>query len=358
MESILNYLKNNGNKTFRQLEFNEIDNVVFSSISYSEFGGIISENRKFMNLYDALEVFLRKYTIKNAAKLGIAQTDSYKIIKEIIGLKRYRDVLVYNYRYVGDKDKQFCAMTFKVRNMFTYVAFEGTDHLLSGWKEDFEMIYKFPVPAQEYAVKYLNETINMFDKNLIVGGHSKGGNLALVASMYCHPLIRFKINKIYSNDGPGLRLNEINSQEYKRIEKRLIQIIPNYSLVGLLLRHNDNFTVIKSTKKDIMAHSVLTWEVDYNKFKRAKLSDLSKKLDKSIIIWLDNHDDKTRKKIITSVFKALEDAGVYNLYDIKKIKTGMKVIKNLTSIDKETKNLIFDFLKFNISYVFDKSNNE
>ena len=354
MESILNYIKNNGNKTFKELEFNEIDNVIFSSISYSEFKEIISEKRNFMKLDDALIKFINNYSIKDAAKLGIAQKDSYKIIKELIGTKRYRDILVYNYEYVGDKDKQFCAVTFKLRNTFTYVAFEGTDHLLSGWKEDFEMIYTFPVPAQEYAIKYLNETVNIFDKNLIVGGHSKGGNLALVSSMYCHPLIRRKINKIYVNDGPGLRLKQIESLEYKRIEKKLIQIIPDYSVVGLLLRHNDDFTVIKSHRKDIIAHSVLTWCIDGNKFKREKLSNFSKKLDKSIIIWLDNHDDNTRKKMILSVFNALEEAGIRNLYDIKNIKNALNVIKQLRNIDKETKDLIYDFFIFNFSYVFSK----
>ena len=354
MKNILSYLKKYKNKTFRELEFNEIDNVIFSSITYSEFKGIIPEDRNYVYLNEALKEFINKYTIKDAKRLGFAQKDSYKIIKEIIDSKRFSDVIVYGYRYKSNKDMQFCAMTFKVRKLFTYVAFEGTDHLLSGWKEDFEMVYNFPVAAHTEAINYLDEMVSIFDKHLIIGGHSKGGNLALVASMYCHPLIRHKIKTIYSNDGTGLRQEQIESSNYKKIEDRLVQILPNYSLVGLLLLHNDNLTVIKSSRKDILAHAVLTWEVDDKKFERSTLSSISKKLDKSIIEWLNDNDDSKRKKMITEVFKALEDAGIENLYDIKSIKNAINVVKRLNKLDKETKDLVYSFLSFNLTYVLSR----
>ena len=153
-------------------------------------------------------------------------------------------------------------MTFKVNKKFIYVSYEGTDHLLSGWKEDFELAYKFPIESQKYAIEYLNKTIGFFDKNIVIGGHSKGGNLALVASMYAKKSIKKKIIKIYSNDGPGLRKKEIESKEYKSIEEKYIHIIPNYSVVGLLLRHTSNYKVIKSTRKDLMAHSIMTWQIN------------------------------------------------------------------------------------------------
>ena len=355
MQNILSYLKKYKNKSFYEIEFNEIDNVIFSSISYSEFKEIIPENKNFIYLNDALIKFVNKYTIKQASKLGFAQKDSYKIIKEVINSKRYRDVVVYGYRYISDKNMQFCAMTYKVKGLFTYVAFEGTDHLLSGWKEDFEMVYIFPVSAHKEAIKYLNEMVGIFDKNLMIGGHSKGGNLALVASMYCHPIIRHKIKRIYSNDGQGLRKAQIESKEYKKIENKLIQILPNYSIVGLLLRHNNNLTIIKSSRRDILAHAVLTWEVEDKAFKRTKLSNISKKLDISMIEWLDKNDDSKRKKMITTIFKALEDVGIENLYDIKSVKNAIKVIKSLSKIDKETKDIVFDFLSFNLTYVLSKN---
>jgi hypothetical protein len=351
MSNLLKYIKNYGNKNFYECDYNEIDNIIFASLSYLDFNGIISETKKITTIGKAGNIFLKKYKFKEVAKYGMAQKDSYKILKEIVNTKRYKDVLVYGYKYVGDKDKQFCAMTFKVKNKFIYVSFEGTDHLLSGWKEDFELCYTFPIASQDYAIKYLNNIIGLFDTNIYVGGHSKGGNLALVAAMFCNPLIRFKIKKIYNNDGPGLRKKEIESDNYKKIENKLVHIIPDYSLVGLLLRHNDNYKVVKSSRKDIMAHSVLTWQIEDNHLKEANLSNLSKKLDKSVILWLDKHDDKQREKIITTVFNALENSGLYNLYDLKNLKIAIKVIKNLNNIDSDTKKLILDFFEFNLSYL-------
>ena len=51
---------------------------------------------------------------------------------------------------------QCCSITFKLDNL-TYIAFRGTDDTLTGWKEDFNMAYKCPVPAQKMAVKYFNQ---------------------------------------------------------------------------------------------------------------------------------------------------------------------------------------------------------
>lgn len=351
MPNIIKYIKNYGNKTFYEKEFNELDNLVFSSLSYLDFSNIVSKKKDKISISKAAEIFFLKYKFREVAKLGIAQKESYKILKEIYLTNRYKDVLMYAYKYIGDKNKQFSALTFKVKKKFIYVSYEGTDNLLSGWKEDFELCYKFPIESQKCAIEYLNKTIGFFDRNVIIGGHSKGGNLALVSSMYCKNIISRKIINIYSNDGPGLRKNEIESKKYKKIENRFIHIIPNYSLVGLLLRHNDNYKVIKSSRRDLMAHSIMTWQIDGDKLKLAPLSELSKKLDKSILAWLDKNDDTKREKIIKTVFKALENSGVNNLNDFKNIKTAIKVVKNIRSIDYETKNLILDFLKFNVEYI-------
>ena len=357
MSNIINYIEEYKNKTFREEEFNEIDNVVFSSISYLNFLGIIPKQRKYINLEEALNKFFNKYTYKEVAKYGIAQKDSYEVIKHVVNSKRYRNVLVYNYFYESDLNKQFGALTFKVPGKFIYVSFEGTDNLLSGWKENFEMSYEFLVPAQKCAIEYLNKNIKLFDRNIIVGGHSKGGNLALVSAMYCKPFIRKKIKKIYSNDGPGLKKIQIESEEYIKVKDRYNHIVPNYSYVGVLLR-NDKYDVIKSNRKDVLAHSVLTWQIEGNKFLRTDLSLISKNLEKSIILWLDAHDYDDRRKMITKIFKALEDGEMYTTNDLVNIRKSIKVIKNLNNIDEDTKNLVLNFLKFNLNYILKNSKGE
>ncbi len=354
MSNIMDYIKKYKDKTFDEEEFNELDNLVFCQILYLDFLNIISSKRKPITLNSAIKSFLNKNSYKDISKYGIIKIGGYKVIKQIEDTKRYKDVLVYNYIYKGDNNKQFGALTFKVKKNLIYVAFEGTDHLLSGWKENFQMSYEHLVPAQECAINYLNKYIKLFDTNIIVGGHSKGGNLALISSMYCNRFVRCKIKKIYSNDGQGLRKEQIESKNYLKIKDRYIHFVPNYSYIGILLR-NDKYEVIKSSRKDILSHDIFNWQVQGTKLIRANLSTISKNLEKSVILWLNNHDKDEREKMITNVFDALEKSGIYTTNDLLDIKNSIKIIKNLNSIDEETKKLILNFLHFNLNYIIKNS---
>lgn len=350
MSNIIDYIKKYKDRTFIEESFNEIDNLVFSSLTYLNFDGIVSNNKKYITLQMASKIYLGRNTFKNIKKYGIPQMESYNILKLISDSNRYKDVLMYNYVYIADTDKQFGAISFKINKDLIYIAFEGTDHLLSGWREDFQMSYEFPVKAQEYAIKYLNNTIKLFDKRVIVGGHSKGGNLALVSSMYCRKFLRRKIKLIYNNDGPGLRKEQIELKNYNKIKDRYIHIVPNYSYIGILLR-NDKYKVIKSSRKDILSHSILSWMIDDNKLIEAKISNISKKIEKSMNLWLDNHNDDERRKMITTIFKALEDSGIYYTRDLIDIRKSINVIKKLNNIDDDTKSLILSLLQFNLGYL-------
>ena len=352
MAGINTYIKEYGDKTFNEEKFNEIDNVILSSVVYLNFDGIVPKNKKSISLCEAGNIFLYKYIYFDVSKLGIAQKVSYKILKQIVNTKRYKHIQMYNYKYIWDTDTQFGAVCFKVKKKFIYVAFEGTDNLLSGWKEDFQMAYEFPVPSQKLAVKYLNENIKLFDKNIIVGGHSKGGNLALVSSMYCKNRINKKIKQIYSNDGPGLKKEQIESENYSKIRDRLIHLVPNYSYVGVLLR-NDKFTVIKTNRKDFMAHAVSSWQVNENEFIRENLSSISDSFRNSLLKWLDEHDLNQREKMISTVFKTLEESGIKNLNDFFNLKNAITVIRNINNIDDETKKLVISLIEFNLNNIID-----
>lgn len=352
MAGINTYIKEYGDKTFNEEKFNEIDNVILSSVVYLNFDGIVPKNKKSISLCEAGNIFLYKYNYFDVSKLGIAQKVSYKILKQIVNTKRYKDIQMYNYKYIWDTDTQFGAVCFKVKKKFIYVAFEGTDNLLSGWKEDFQMAYEFPVPSQKLAVKYLNENIKLFDKNIIVGGHSKGGNLALVSSMYCKNRINKKIKQIYSNDGPGLKKEQIESENYSKIRDRLIHLVPNYSYVGVLLR-NDKFTVIKTNRKDFMAHAVSSWQVNENEFIRENLSSISDSFRNSLLKWLDEHDLNQREKMISTLFKTLEESGIKNLNDFFNLKNAITVIRNINNIDDETKKLVISLIEFNLNNIID-----
>ena len=71
---------------------------------------------------------------------------------------RFRDIIFKNYvnKICQEEEKQFSAMCFQIDKKTTCIAFRGTDDNLVGWKEDFNMSFNTPIPAQNEAVDYLN----------------------------------------------------------------------------------------------------------------------------------------------------------------------------------------------------------
>ncbi len=348
--SIFDYIKKYGCYTFDEVSFNTVDNFVFSALTYSDLGDYVSSNRfNKRTIKEVGDEFFSDFNKKDknitAVRVGI------KILEGIKNTRRYKNLLIYNYSYVGNDKQQFCALTLEISKKMVYVSFEGTDELISGWYEDFEMAYKFPVLSQRRAIDYINKHFLFNNKDIILGGHSKGGNLALVAGMYANFWIKDRIIKIYNNDGPGLRKREIESNYFKSVEHKLICIIPNYSMVGLLLRHNNNYRVVKSKKKSIYAHDMATWVIDDKDIKEVELSSFSKYLDESMIKWLNKYSDEERKRFVDSLFMIFRRASVNSLVEVmNNKKIILKLIFETKGIDSKTKGMLKDFIYMLFSY--------
>lgn len=350
MANVFNYIKEYGNKSFFDEPFNEVDASIFSLLAYIDFYNIVPSNNKKVKLSNSLEYFLTYGNINDFLKKGFVQKELIKLCQLLKDKERYRDILIYGYEYIVNFDEQFCAVSFKLPDGKLIISFEGTDHNLSGWEEDMTLCYKFPVPSHKDAIRYLKKHITFFDREVYLVGHSKGGHLALVAGMFSDIINNFKIKKIYNFDGPGLRKREFESNNYKRISKKLYHIIPNYSFFGILLRHNDNYISVKSSKMGIMAHSIFNWVINGYNFKREPLSLISKNMDKSIILWLNEHSDSEREKITKGIFDYFRKAGIDNFTEITKLKNIISLIKCSSELDKYTKNMIINFVRFIIEY--------
>lgn len=350
MGTIFSYIEKYGDKSYTIEKFNDIDNLVYSELAYIDFKDIVSEGREMITLQDAANLFFRTYTYKEYAKFGIAFRDSYKLLMAIKDKERYKHNLLYNYVYKGDRESQFSAMCIKVKGKFTYVTFEGTDHLLSGWKEDFALSYEFPVRCQKSAIEYIKNCLSITDHTVYIGGHSKGGNLAMVAGMYAKPFDYVRIKKIYCNDGPGFREEQLNSEEYKRIEKKIVCIMPNYTVVGILLNKKCNSIVVKSTRKDVLSHALCTWCINDKELERVPLSRFSKNIETSMNDWINNYTDEERRFLTDTLFNALYDASIEDLYDIVNLKKIINVIKSVKGMDDGAKKLFIDLIEYNLGY--------
>lgn len=348
MNNIFKYIREYGEFTFDEKKVTEVDILIFSQIPYLNFEGFCSPSLDGT----ALSTLWEDAKKINTGTLGIAQRNAKKMLDMLSTKRRYKDLVLRDYVYYLQGGVQFGAISVVVPNDYIYVAFEGTDGTIWGWKEDFELSYTYPTGSQKMAADYLNNIIKFNGPKVVVCGHSKGGNLALVAAMNTNFVKKTRIEKIYSFDGPGLRREEFRSLNYKLTRNKLVNIIPNLSLVGVLLEQ-ENVTVIKSNGIGIYQHDVSTWTVDRDKLKRTVQDSLSKTLDESISRWLYKYNYEERKEIIEGIFSILEEANIKSIYDIQenKIKSVYAILKSSIDMSKETRDVILDSMKLLVSDV-------
>lgn len=348
MGTIDTYLKEYGNYTFQEEEFNEVDAIIFSLLSYANLLDIVPESKKEkILLKDASTLFSKKYTVKEMNQNILSVKNASHLIGKLAKTKRFQNLKLYHYRYKVTFDMQFGAMCIEMPTKEVYVSFEGTDGYISGWREDFMFSYLFPTSAQKEAIQYLNEVTGLFGPKIYVGGHSKGGNLALVSSMFCKNSVRHKIKLVFSHDGPGLRKHEFESSRYQKILPKLRSYVPKSSFVGMLLRHSTNYIVVDSKNKLFMQHDATSWIIEKNKLKRAELSDFSKKVEKGIINWLNQLDDEKREQFTNNLFSILKKADIHDLNEIRqaKLSSMIKILKETKNMNKETRMMMISYLK-------------
>lgn len=335
--NIIKYIKKNGDLSFEEKPFNEVDKLILGLLSYVKYDGVVPTDKRKRKLKDVAKDYFKRYDNGPKEKNITAVRGSINMLRIMQDKKRYQDLLMFNDIYITDDAQQFSAVCIEINPKLVYVSFEGTDQMISGWEEDFKMIYEFPVKAQKQAIEYLNRNFTFSNYKIIVGGHSKGGNLALVSAMYSNFLVRRKIIQVYSYDGPGLMKKEFESKQYKRVSNKLIQIIPNNSIVGLLLRHEPNYKVIKSNSFGLVSHFAEMWRVSDNDFIKTDLDKASKTLEIEILKWLDKYNLEERKVFVKNLFDVFRKSDVDSLTQIMNSpKLIFRIIRETTKLDAFT----------------------
>lgn len=338
MANIIDYVKHYNSKTFDEVLFNDVDSLIFTQISYVDFSNLLTKEMLPMSLHELGNLYFSKVSkeqIKSRAKL---YREAYDLLENIYNENRFKNLIISDYECIVDDEKQFCALTFRYKRKFVYVAFEGTDSSVIGWKEDFDLSHCYPIPSQKLAIDFLERNVNFFDMNVYVGGHSKGGNLALVSSLESSSFVRHRLKKIYNFDGPGLRAKEYHSLAYSRIRKKLKLIIPKESIVGLLLYHDYDYLVVDSISKGLWQHDAFSWKCFGTVFEEVSLSKKSIQFSKSVKEFLDSTPDEEQKDFINSIYTLFQKADIKSIENITltKILKAIGLISSVTS-DKKTR---------------------
>lgn len=331
-----------GKVSYKDKKETEIDILLFSQLAYLPMDNIDFKNNQKYTLEEIATNIDRSVFLESL----IAQRNALKLLDTIKDLPRFKEIKVTDYSYIMDENSQFGAVTFILPNKKIVIAFQGTDNTIAGWKEDAILSYKYPTTSQELAGSYVEKIISKYKRSVIICGHSKGGNLALVGAMRTTLLKKLAIKEIYSFDGPGLREKEFNSNQYKQVRKKLHNIVPDESMVGVLF-NQENLDVIKSDAKGIMQHATTSWQVEDDRLVRTNKSTLSDNLDKAIYDWLFNYDLEQRKLIIDETFGLLEKSNIKRVSDISDnyLRSFLEVLKATETLENQTKVVIFNCLK-------------
>ena len=343
--ALFDYLSWRGDLSFDTVPLCEVDSLILSILTYIDFGDFVSEKLSFEKkppvLLTVTKDFLR-------AQNGAIPSMGLIIPKETVTLlaraaKTPRFGLIRPFGYVNricdEEQKQFSAISFALGEKDTFVAFRGTDDTLVGWKENFNMSFMHPVPAQREAVAYLEAVAAATEGNIYLGGHSKGGNLAVFAATKASESVRARIVAVYNNDGPGFDADFIHGEDYTAIKDRIYTFVPQSSVVGMLLEHEESYTVVKSRLSGLLQHNGFSWEVMGKGFIRLdSICEESKLIDSSLREWLEEMSAEERESVVDSLYEALSAQGAKTLSDLGADKK--KIVKAWSAMDNESRNQV------------------
>jgi len=348
MSSLFDYISWRGDLDFIQSPLNPVDYMIFSQISYLPFDDIVPgpEEKEGISLHLAMENLKEKVESKGATvKTVLGFNEDPAFIKAITTSNRFRNCQLFGFvNHVNtEKEFQFSALCIYVNDGSFSIIFRGTDASFVGWKEDFNMAFLEIIPSQLEAVKYLEKMAVFVNGSLRIGGHSKGGNLAVYAASFCSKKTQKRITDIYSYDAPGFYKKIVISNGFHTVKDRIHSYLPQSSVVGIILEQGVNYKVIKSSQTGFMQHSLYSWEVTHNDLIYADdITQGSRFLKKTIREWISSLDYEHRERFIEAIYTILNKSELKSIHEIEGswlISTG-KIIKSLGYIDEPTKRII------------------
>jgi len=322
-----------------RVPFCDVDALILSQLSYTRLTDIVPES------FEGEPV-----TIEAAARIVLAEPDRLKqgeddeLWQLVMESERFKNLALTGHvdRFDVETEKQFSAVTVLMPEGKAAVVYRGTDLTIVGWKEDFNMSFADVIPAQEEAVAYMNTAGDCLqDREFVLCGHSKGGNLAVYGGAFCTPELQQRICSVRSFDGPGFSEENVEKPGMKAILPKTRTFLPQSSVVGMLLEHEEAFTVIHSRSIGLMQHDLYTWEIMGGGFVvEEETTDSSQFIDKALKQWLQNMPKEKREGFVETVFSILDDCDAVTLKELFSRRNALTVMKNLTAMEAEEREMI------------------
>lgn len=334
MADLFDYLTWRGDLTFTQDPPNAVDALIFSALCYLRFGGQVeAQPDSPLPLHTVAQDFFalpdHKERIRVEKDLDLLRAAAESTRFGSAKLCGYRDLLI------PEQETQFAALTFLLDDGSAFLAFRGTDYSLVGWKEDFNMSFQQTIPAQRLALQYTREIAAEYTMPLRLGGHSKGGNLAVFAAARSAPMVQMRILQVYNHDGPGFTEYMMGDPGYIAMVPRIRTFIPQSSVIGMLLEHEEPYTIIRSKQIGLLQHDFYTWELlGKNFMPMEEITADSRFLNQTIKTWLADMTIPERNEVVDAVYDLLTIADADDVFDLLHPKHIASYIKVLGSDSK------------------------
>lgn len=346
MPDLFDYLAWRGDLSMEQVPLGPVDALILTTLCYVRFHGLVPPGpEQAVSLAQAAKSFLELPQKEREGRVRCPSDE--RLLEQLMHTDRFAplELSCYVDRLEEESEMQFSAMTVRLGRLGTFVAFRGTDNTLVGWKEDFNMSFQDAVPAQWTARDYLERCAGWFQGRLLVGGHSKGGNLAVFSAAMCRPQVRNRVRAVYNHDGPGFTHLVMGSPGYEELLGRIHTFVPQSSVVGMLLEHQEPYTVVKSSQVGIFQHDPYSWEVLGGDFVRLEdITQGSKRIDQTVKSWIASLSPRERGEFVDAVYELLQNTDADKMSEVMQPKNLLSMVRAFQKEDLGTQRLVAEAL--------------
>ena len=349
MGTILDYLREYGDYSLEEKPFSDVDSLVISQLAYLKFDGIVpgpEEKRPPVSLQEiaAHADYDHLYADERYRR------DNTALFMGALNGRRFGNLHLWNYVNLiePERESQFSAVVCGFSGGLTYVVFRGTDENMVGWKEDLNLAFSEPVPGQLRSVPYLEQAARTIEGGFFVGGHSKGGNLAVYAAMYCEPAVRERIERIYDHDGPGFRPEVRQQGAWQEIEGRIHKTVPRSSMVGMLLYADIAYRVVESKTIGLAQHNPYTWLVKNGDFRMAdEIRPGRRFVDQTLNEWILSLDQEQMHIFVDTLYGVVQASETDNLIDFTAhwVQNVQKIGRAISEVYEETAKVVMQIMR-------------
>ncbi len=349
MANIMDYLKWRGDLNMLSVPFCDVDMLILSRMSYIPFDDIVASvplDEGITLKAAALKVLEKKEASQD--KFFFALEEDEELLNALIESERFSSLILTAYANIFSEhyEEQFSAVTVLLPDETCALCFRGTDGTLVGWKEDFNMALSDCVLAQKDAAVYTDAVYKALKRDMRLGGHSKGGNLAVYSAAFCERRTQNHILEVRNFDGPGFNANLINDEKFRRALSFTHTILPNSSVIGMLLEHEEDFSIVQSTSVSILQHNLYTWEVMRGEFVTVEeLTNSSRFIDATLKEWVAHMEPEKREKMINGIYSVFAASDTEQIHSLFSGKNTFAMLKAANDMDDETKEVISEMTK-------------